>query len=58
MDGSLEHLRHHTMQRSDGTLIKPRSSFFYADPIPDDAWPVFLEDAYYPSHQAVDFYHH
>ncbi len=57
-DGSLEHPRHHTMQKSDGTLIKPRSSFFYADPIPDDACPVFLEDAYYPSHQAVDFYHH
>ena len=45
-DGSLEHPRHHTMQKSDGTLIKPRSSFFYADPIPNDAWPVFLEDAY------------
>ena len=57
-DGSLDNPRHHTMQRADGTIIRPRSSFFFADPIPDDAKPVFLEDSYYPSHQAVDFYHH
>ena len=57
-DGSLEHPRAHTLQRTDGSIIRPRSSFFYADPVPQDAKPIFLDDQYYPSHQAVDFYHH
>ena len=57
-DGSQENPRHHTMQMPDGSIINPRSSFFYADPIPKEAQPVFLEDEYYPSHRAVDFYHH
>lgn len=57
-DGSVENPRHHTMKRADGTLIYPRSSFFLADEVPEDAVPVFLEDSYYPSHKAVDFYHH
>lgn len=57
-DGSMENPRHHTMQMPDGSMIYPRSSFFYADPVPKEAKPVFVEDAYYPSHQAVDFYHH
>ena len=57
-DGSMENPRHHTFQMPDGTILKPRSSFFYADPVPNEAKPVFLDDEYYPSHQAVDFYHH
>ena len=57
-DGSKDNPRHHTMQMPDGEFIRPRSSFFYADPVPAEAQPVFLENAYYPSHQAVDFYHH
>ena len=57
-DGSMENPRHHTLQMPDGTILKPRSSFFYADPVPNEAKPVFLDDEYYPSHQAVDFYHH
>ncbi|MBM7642333.1 glycoside hydrolase family 1 protein [Streptococcus loxodontisalivarius] len=57
-DGSQENPRHHTMKRSDGSIINPRSSFFYADPVPGDATPIFLENEYYPSHKAVDFYHH
>ncbi|AQP42793.1 6-phospho-beta-glucosidase [Streptococcus gallolyticus] len=57
-DGSQENPRHHTMQMPDGSIINPRSSFFYADPVPKEALPVFLEDEYYPSHRAVDFYHH
>lgn len=57
-DGSQEHPRHHTMRLSDGQLINPKSSFILAEDIPDDAKPVFLDDQYYPSHQAVDFYHH
>ncbi|WP_430595874.1 glycoside hydrolase family 1 protein [Streptococcus gallolyticus] len=56
-DGSQENPRHHTMQMPDGSIINPRSSFFYADPVPKEAQPVFLEDEYYPSHRAVDFYH-
>ncbi|CBI14110.1 Putative glycosyl hydrolase, family 1 [Streptococcus gallolyticus UCN34] len=56
--GSQENPRHHTMQMPDGSIINPRSSFFYADPVPKEAQPVFLEDEYYPSHRAVDFYHH
>ena len=57
-DGSMEHPRHHTMKLADGTIKNYRSSFFYADQIPEDATPVFLGNEYYPSHQAVDFYHH
>ena len=57
-DGSMEHPRHHTMKLADGTIKNYRSSFFYADQIPEDATPVFLDNEYYPSHQAVDFYHH
>lgn len=56
-DGTIEQPRYHTMQMPNGSIIKPRSSFFYADPVPQDAKPVFLGDHYYPSHQAVDFYH-
>lgn len=56
-DGSQENPRHHTMKMPDGSIIEPRSSFFYADPVPPEAKPVFLEDSYYPSHKAVDFYH-
>ncbi len=56
-DGSQSNPRHHTMKRADGTIINPKSSFFYADPVPEDAQPVFLEGEYYPSHKAVDFYH-
>ena len=57
-DGSAEQPRHHTMKMPDGSVIRPRSSFFYADPVPPKARPVFLDDEYYPSHKAVDFYHH
>ena len=27
-DGSMENPRHHTMEMNDGSIIKPRSSFF------------------------------
>lgn len=57
-DGSNLNPRHHTMRMPDGTIIKPSSSFILADDVPDEAVPVFLEDEYYPSHKAVDFYHH
>ncbi len=57
-DGSQENPRHHTMRIADGTIVRPRSSFFLADPVPEGALPVFLKGEYYPSHKAVDFYHH
>lgn len=57
-NGSLEHPRHHTLKMPDGKIIGPKSSFIDAEDVPEDAKPVFLKDQYYPSHKAVDFYHH
>ncbi len=57
-DGSLENPRHHTFRMRDGSVIHPKSSFFYADEVPAEAVPEFVEGEYYPSHKAVDFYHH
>lgn len=57
-NGSPEHPRHHTMEIPDGTIINPKSSFLDAENVPMDAKPVWLDDQYYPSHKAVDFYHH
>ncbi|MDY4761504.1 glycoside hydrolase family 1 protein [Streptococcus thoraltensis] len=56
-DGSLKIPRHHTMTLPNGEIIKPKSSFFLAEKVPENAQPIFLEDEYYPSHKAVDFYH-
>lgn len=57
-NGNQEVPRHHTMRMPDGSIIKPASSFIIADEVPEEAVPVFLDDEYYPSHKAVDFYHH
>ena len=57
-DGSLEHPRATTYKLPDGTYGESPSSFFFPGDIPDGAVPVILEDRYYPSHKAVDFYHH
>ena len=57
-NGNQEIPRHHTLRMPDGTIVKPASSFFIADPVPAEAVPVFLDDEFYPSHKAVDFYHH
>ena len=57
-NGSVENPRHHTMEMPDGTIIGPASSFIDAENVPDEAKPVFIDDQYYPSHKAVDFYHH
>lgn len=56
-NGSPDCPRHHTLKMPDGSIVEPRSSFFYADSVPVEAQPVFLKNQYYPSHQAVDFYH-
>ena len=55
--GSNETPRHHTLRNKDGKLITPNSSFILAEDVSNDVEPVFLENEYYPSHQAVDFYH-
>lgn len=55
-DGSQERPRHHTMQLPNGDIVRPKSSFFLAETVPTDAIPVFLDEEYYPSHKAVDFY--
>ncbi|KJY60003.1 6-phospho-beta-glucosidase [Lactobacillus kimbladii] len=57
-NGSQEHPRHLTMKMPDGTIINPKSSFAIAEDVPLTAKPILLPDQYYPSHKAVDFYHH
>ena len=55
---SQEEFSENEFRMPDGSVIKPASSFFYADPVPAEAMPEFMDDEYYPSHKAVDFYHH
>ncbi len=57
-DGSMEHPRAVTYRMRDGTVGEARSSFFAPDDLPDGAEPYLSDDSYYPSHNAVDFYHH
>ena len=53
-DGSYEQPRQITIKLSDGTLstVQNRTS------LPEGSVAWFHEGQYYPSHQAVDFYHH
>ena len=57
-NGSLENPRGNTYRLPDGTIGKAKSSFFAPDSLPDGAELCFAEGCYYPSHVAVDFYHH
>nr|WP_304058104.1 family 1 glycosylhydrolase [Enterocloster clostridioformis] len=57
-DGSVEHPRCVTWRLPDGTVGESRSSFFSPEDLPDGAVPYLEEGRYYPSHRAVDFYHH
>jgi 6-phospho-beta-glucosidase len=57
-DGSVEHPRCNTYRMPDGTVGKATSSFFAPQDIPDGAHPYLAEGEYYPSHKAIDFYHH
>lgn len=57
-DGSQENPSGITWRLPDGTTGRARSSFFYADPLPEGAEPCLLEHEYYPSHKAIDHYHH
>ena len=57
-DGSVEHPRCTTYRLPDGSTGEAPSSFLNPSPIPDGAKPYIRDDRYYPSHKAVDFYHH
>lgn len=57
-DGSIDYPRGNTYMMSDGTTGRARSSFFNAESLPEGSIPTILENEYYPSHKAVDFYHH
>lgn len=47
-----------TYRLPDGSTGESRSSFLNPADIPDGATPYIRPDRYYPSHKAVDFYHH
>lgn len=57
-NGSVENPRAITYRLPDGTTGRARSSFFHPEDLPDGAVPCILEDCYYPSHKAIDHYHH
>lgn len=57
-DGSGGEPRYITYKMPDGSRGKARSSFSDPEDIPFEAEPYICEGVYYPSHQAVDFYHH
>lgn len=57
-NGSVENPRAVTYRLPDGTTGRARSSFFNPEDLPDGAVPCILKDCYYPSHKAIDYYHH
>lgn len=57
-DGSVQNPRAITYRLPDGTVGRAKSSFFDPEDLPDGAVPCFLDDCYYPSHKAVEHYHH
>lgn len=52
--GDVDHDRQITWVMPDGT----RGASPYRGSLPAGATPTLFDDVYYPSHQAVDFYHH
>ena len=52
--GSVDRKRQITLRMKDGS----RGSVDSLESIPEGAVPAVYEDEYYPSHKAVDFYHH
>ena len=56
-DGNQEQPRQITLKMPDGSRTSVNSSFFMCEPFPEGAVPTIYDDCYYPSHQAVDFYH-
>ncbi len=57
-DGSVHDPRGTTYRLPDGSMGKSPSSFFAPGDIPNGAVPCFQDGCYYPSHNAIDFYHH
>ena len=57
-NGSIEHPRCNTYRLPDGTIGKAASSFLTPESFPDGAEACLVDGCYYPSHKAVDFYHH
>lgn len=57
-DGTKDVPRRNTWKLPDGSVGEGRSHFFAPEPLPDGAVPCIADDRYYPSHRAVDFYHH
>lgn len=57
-DGNQTSPRQITLRMPDGSRSSVNSSFFLCEPFPEGARPCLYDDQYYPSHQAVDFYHH
>ena len=57
-NGSVENPRSITYKMPDGTIKKAKSSFFNPDSIEEGGEPCIVEGEYYPSHKAVDHYHH
>ena len=57
-DGNQTEPRQITLKMPDGSRTSVNSSFFMCEPFPEGAVPTLYEDQYYPSHRAVDGYHH
>ena len=57
-DGNQQNPRAITYIDAKGNRCRAASSFFRPEEIPADGQPSLFEDAYYPSHNGVDFYHH
>lgn len=53
-DGSVGRKRQITLKMADGS----RGSVNSLESLPEGAEPCMYDDQYYPSHKAVDFYHH
>ena len=54
----MKHPRCTTYKTADGQFGEVPSSFFAPGSLPDGAEPCLYEERYYPSHKAVDHYHH
>lgn len=57
-DGNVSRPRRNTMKLADGSLADARSHFFNPEPVPEGATLCLVDGEYYPSHKAVDHYHH
>ncbi len=57
-NGNVQNPRGTTWKLPNGGLFRAKSSFIFPDDVPDGAQPYLDPDQYYPSHKAIDFYHH